>query len=363
MPFDWETFAKQGLNPAMSFLQDYYGMGLRSGLSRQEHLQTMKEMETRYGLQRGQTGYEGQEKERLMRIEQDIERSLTLDKEYLHLHRIDYTNNLEMAKQREGLQGQMAIANIYHQSGIARANIYKEIALINNSMTESLKFNPDAAPQINQNSWQNLNEDFDFLTDAMQEMETRKNDIQGNPFFQKIDQARRLGPEEEQKLMDEFGVGYNEEMDWYKEKIDQLNELEKQSRLKRKMLSSTRNELVKFSIGTKIVGGPPPEEAMQTLMKLGIPIPQTQPDPMTPRDMGEHILFIQKLVENGMDLPSSFALTQNGLDANWLTQNWPTYRTFMKQRGEQILESMRDGYGKIHKNSKEIGKNLARIMF
>ena len=324
MAFDWKTFQQGGLGPALGTMDTFLQNQLQSQLYRQTHEQRMAELEKQHELSTKEMEAEYAQRERLARINADIDRSLALDNDELQTARLFLTNWLEQGQERDKHTNQMELARFQADAGLKRANVYKEIAEINHRVKASEQYDPALPGELNQNVFSSLLEDYQFLGQQIAESEALVQSIQTNPLYQKSMSGE----------VDQFDT---QQMPWFKEMNDQLVATQKNLRDYRRQLMLVKNEVIKFAFDAKIPNPLDDSAAMQAMVSMGIPAPVGGKPTKSTLSLSEHMRALEELVLDGRDLPDDYTLAKAGLDVAWTKNNWPQYRDFFRANQTAVV--------------------------
>lgn len=362
---DWEYFFKYGFNPALKSLQDYQNFVRDSHLSRQGHRQRMgetaqtyalrgQEMEKEYGYRKQEAFRDEQIRKSLMDYDAAIERSLTMDKEKYHRERLQFENDLQKELKNLTFKNQAAITNLQGQYGLLRAQTYANALKNKGTVDSASAYNPSLPDEINEANFSMLRSGIDRITQEIMQDEQEMDAIQKDPGFQQV--HRKTFSEKGMSSLDSDTLGA------YKEKIDQLNNLETLVRERRKRRVSMENEYIKYLTGFK-EGNPiqMQEEDVQRLNQIGFPVPVQKQPPKSQIGMDGHLGLIQKLVYTGTDLPPADILIEKGFDPLWLQANWLQYREFFRNRNGQMTGMIQNSFHGLSKVAESIGKSLGML--
>jgi len=326
MAFDWEYFAKQGLSPAMQSLNDFMGISMRRGLSRQGHLQRMKEIGTEYDLRGQQTEYENRWREHLAKLNTTLMRSLIMDRRDSEIATTYYKKKLESGLVKRKHKNAMELANVWGKYGLEKMKVYRDAQAMQQGMGRYFSFNPDATDEINRNNFESIKENMFNINSEIQRDELIEGSIINNESFKQLSSAP---PQEFSQ----------EAMQWYKSQVSQLSTIRKRLTTNRNAKTLHENEFLKYMTGFK-KGNP-----LQLTEEDAMIAEQMQfPSPTSPPKKGElqqHLLAIEECVLKGRDLPPNAVMEEIGLDPLWMTENWMMYRNFFRNRKESMANRIK----------------------
>lgn len=350
MAFDWKSFQNSMQNPLFGSYETHLQHQMQSQLSRQAHEQRLKEGEVETEQRRGLADFEYEWREKLAKINTNLERSLAVDANHMHLARIRLSDMLESGQRGVSHENAMELARYQADAGLRRANVYKQIAEINNQLRTSARYDPDAPLAINQNTYGALIDDYGYLGSLMTQNEAQISSIQANPLYQKSQAGE----------FDEFDTS---QMQWFKEQNDTLIASQKNLRDARRSYALVTNEIIKFAFDAKQPNPLDETQALQMMQQVGVPIPQGYMRPKSGKGLSEHMEAIEDLVIKGWDLPSDQEISKQGYDITWMKANWPQYRDFYRQRvaaniTKFMAESMLDEPTQWIKNLSKIAATI-----